>query len=31
VTHDEEEANIMSDRLLRWSEVQPAPPDGEEE
>jgi len=31
VTHDEDEANIMSDRLLRWSEVQPAPPDGEEE
>lgn len=30
VTHDEEEANIMADRILRWSELQPLSADGED-
>jgi ABC-type nitrate/sulfonate/bicarbonate transport system ATPase subunit len=31
VTHDEDEADIMADRVIRWTELQPSTPEGEEE
>ena len=31
VTHDEEEATIMADRVIRWIDLQPSSMDGEEE
>ena len=31
VTHDEDEADIMADRVIRWTELQPSSPAGEEE